>query len=413
MSKQVTIVGAGLAGLTVARALQDKFQVSIIEASEQVGGRLVTKTINGFTLDRGFQVLFSAYPHANQLLDFAKLNLRAFANGALLMEGKGVSSKIEQPNGLDSLVEQAMSRGMSLGDKLRTLALRRELAEFTPEELLDQVDTSAEIFLKERGFSESFMSKFARPFFGGIFLDTSLQVSKNQFCFVWRMLAAGQTVVPAAGMQAIPHQLAQGLAPGVISTHEPVESIVNNGSHHAITTSQRNLKSDIVVLAADPATNEKLIGITPTGQRKSSTCYWFATNRPTGIGRFIALNSGIGRHINEVAELSSVAPEYAPAGKTLLAATVIGPSSPSAETIAQELAMWFSGFRASEFTLLDKQVIPYAQMPQNPGFRKNRPSNRTSSSGCYLASEATTNGSIDGAIQSGLQCAAAIIADHI
>jgi len=81
----VAIVGAGLAGLACARTLA-KAGVStrILEASDGVGGRVRTDTVEGFRLDRGFQVFFTAYPEARAALDYRGLDLRAFTPGALI-----------------------------------------------------------------------------------------------------------------------------------------------------------------------------------------------------------------------------------------------------------------------------------------------------------------------------------------
>ena len=60
---RVIIVGAGLAGLTCARVLAESgAAVTLFEASDGVGGRVRTDTVDGFLLDRGFQVYFTAYP---------------------------------------------------------------------------------------------------------------------------------------------------------------------------------------------------------------------------------------------------------------------------------------------------------------------------------------------------------------
>lgn len=54
---QVAIIGAGVAGLVCARILtRGGFSVKLLEASDGVGGRVRTDEVEGFLLDRGFQV---------------------------------------------------------------------------------------------------------------------------------------------------------------------------------------------------------------------------------------------------------------------------------------------------------------------------------------------------------------------
>jgi phytoene dehydrogenase-like protein len=79
----VIVVGAGLAGLCCARELMIQgVDVLLLERSAAVGGRLRTDETDGFHLDRGFQVLLTAYPEARRVLDYERLGLRPFYAGA-------------------------------------------------------------------------------------------------------------------------------------------------------------------------------------------------------------------------------------------------------------------------------------------------------------------------------------------
>ena len=87
----VVVVGAGLAGLSCAVALHDAgVPVTVLEASDGVGGRVRTDHVDGFLLDRGFQVALTAYPELLRQFDLEALDLRAFDPGALVWRhGKG------------------------------------------------------------------------------------------------------------------------------------------------------------------------------------------------------------------------------------------------------------------------------------------------------------------------------------
>ena len=82
---EVVIVGAGLAGLSCARRLGEHgIACQILEAADDVGGRVRTDQVDGFLLDHGFQVLLTAYPEAQRVLDYPALELRPFYPGALV-----------------------------------------------------------------------------------------------------------------------------------------------------------------------------------------------------------------------------------------------------------------------------------------------------------------------------------------
>ena len=87
-TKPVLIVGAGMAGLACAVQLHRAGRaVRVFEASDGVGGRVRTDVLDGFLLDRGFQVFLDTYPQTRRLFDLEALDLKAFEPGALFYRG--------------------------------------------------------------------------------------------------------------------------------------------------------------------------------------------------------------------------------------------------------------------------------------------------------------------------------------
>jgi phytoene dehydrogenase-like protein len=83
--ERVIIVGGGIAGLVCATELRERGrEVLVLEASDAVGGRIRTDTVDGFRVDRGFQVLLTAYPTCREVLDIPSLNLGRFEPGAMV-----------------------------------------------------------------------------------------------------------------------------------------------------------------------------------------------------------------------------------------------------------------------------------------------------------------------------------------
>src|SRR3712207_4800382 len=176
----VLIVGAGPAGLTCARMLDRwKINLTVVEASDRVGGRGRSDYADGYTFDRGFQVLFDAYPAAQRQLDLAALNLQPFDPGAIICL-RGRREVLTDPlrdSDLGARVGAALSPVIGPSDKLRTLRLALELRGQTIDEMLQGADASSYEFLRRRGFSDRAIDLFFRPFYGGVFFDRALVTS--------------------------------------------------------------------------------------------------------------------------------------------------------------------------------------------------------------------------------------------
>src|SRR3984957_12528376 len=127
-SPDVLIVGAGLAGLCCARELQAKgVSFQVLEASDGVGGRVRTDEVDGFLLDRGFQVLLTAYPEAQSVLDYTALDLHAFEPGAMVrFNGQfwRLTDPIRRPA---DLLSGLMAPVGTWRDKLASLILRTDV----------------------------------------------------------------------------------------------------------------------------------------------------------------------------------------------------------------------------------------------------------------------------------------------
>ena len=88
MDADVIVIGAGLSGLACALSLRERgLEPLLLDAADVVGGRVRTDRVDGFLLDRGFQVLQTWYPEARRLLDYDALDLRPFEPGALIRFG--------------------------------------------------------------------------------------------------------------------------------------------------------------------------------------------------------------------------------------------------------------------------------------------------------------------------------------
>ncbi|MEY7850677.1 NAD(P)/FAD-dependent oxidoreductase [Natrarchaeobius sp. A-rgal3] len=435
---RVLVVGGGLAGLVAARHLAGGgADVTLTERRPSVGGRVRTTTRDGFRFDYGFQVLFTAYPAVRRELDLEALDLRPFAPGATIARAGHRSRLVDPLRAPRELPAALFNPDVTLGDKLRVATLRWTLRNRAFDERFESGhDASIDAFLRERGFSDRFLERFAGPFYGGITLDRSLSTSKRIFEYTFKALAAGETAVPAEGMGAIPIQLADfAEAEGAtIESGVEVESVsadVVSGSgtdadssgstdaRVAVETDGGSYDADAVVVATDPRTARSLTGVdpTPTNGRACVTQY-YSLPADTGIesGKRIVLNADLDSEgPNHVVPTSDIAPEYAPEEATLISATYLGDREETDEELAaatrESLESWYPERAFDGFSLEHTDRIPFAQFAQPPGVHDELPDVRDPDGPVYLAGDYTRWSSIQGAMESGRQAAGAVLED--
>ncbi len=412
----IVIAGAGLAGLTCAKMLVERGQrVLVLEAADQVGGRVRTDFHDdGYRLDRGFQVLFTAYAAAARHLDYEKLKPRRFDPGAIIVKNgklREIADPLRDPS---HLLPSLFNPFISTVDKLRVLGLVAQVMRLSTSDIFSgagqpgEHDESTEAYLRRLGFSEKgFIDNFVRPFYGGIFLDRSLSTSARMFQFTLKMLATGDTIIPAEGIQSIPEQLASVLPEGSIRLHARVDEVlVNNGRATGVRlTSGEQIDAAQVVIATESKIAEKFVEKQLPTRSVSTLCLYFAGDEQLYEQRKILLNANPDAYVNNAVLLTNIAPTYGPPRKHLLSVTVLGNPSDDDELIARrcltEMAGWFPNAHLNRWQLLAVYRIPFAQFAQPPGVFDDLPNNRTSVEGLYLAGEYTKSSSIQGAMHSG------------
>jgi len=409
----VYVVGAGLAGLRCARRLHERgVAATVLEAGDGVGGRVRTDRVDGFLLDRGFQVLLTAYPEARAALDYRELELHPFYPGALVRT-RGRFVTVADPfrrrwDGLRTLVAPVGS----VGDKLKLASLRRRVAAGSLEELFARPETSTSEALARDGFSEEMVERLLRPLFGGLLLDRELGASSRMFEFVYRMLALGDAAIPTRGMGAIPEQLAGGLPPGCVRLGQKVAEVGDGG---LVLAGGERLRARAMVVATDGPTAAGLLGEPGPPGSVPACCLYFAADQAPVDEPAVVLDGDGDGPVNHLCVPSAVAPTYAPANLALVSATVLDrPGLPRGAdleaAVLGQLADWF-GSSVLGWRHLATYQIPHAQPAQPPGALDPPARPVRVRPGVYVCGDHRDNASINGALASGRRAADALLED--
>jgi phytoene dehydrogenase-like protein len=405
----VSIVGAGLAGLRCAGLLAEQgYAVSVHEASDGVGGRARTDTRGAFRLDRGFQVLLTAYPEARRALDYDALGLGEFEPGAMVRMDGGFelfSDPLRRPRSVAAVLRSPVG---SLADKLRLGWMRQDLAGGRPGRILSRQDRTARQALEQRGFSEQVISRFFNPFFGGVFIDPELETSSRLMEIFFRCFATGSAALPSGGMGAMAEQLAGRLEPGTVRLGERVAEVRADG----LRLEDRDWSdAAAVVVATEEREACRLLGGEPPAAGRTTTCVYFDAPEAGLNGRLLVLAPPGEGPVNELAIPSSVADGYAPRGRSLVSVSAIGDEARRddlVDAVRVQLGGWFGKATVDSWNHLATTRVEDALPDFRPGRFEAGGLPPRLDSGIFVCGDHRESPSIQGALVSGRKAAEAV-----
>lgn len=398
MDAEVVVVGAGLAGLRAAVSLERSgYDVVVLEASDAVGGRVRTDLIDGFRVDRGFQLLNPAYAELRRCADVSALRIQQVGRGVAVRNSGGLH-QVADPSrfplrGLRQL------RGPYLTPRqARTLGAWLA-AGFAPPSK-QEPDRSLGRSLDEAGLRGPLRTEILEPFLAGVLADASGDSSAE---FARRMLhwmALATPGLPAQGMAALPAQLADRLQ-RPIEFGVQVQQVTGGDRRAAVRTAAGHWRANAVIVATDAAAAAQLLGLEARPTRGLAT-WWFATETAPSPLPVLHLDADRAGPVVNTAVVSNAAPSYAPIGRHLVQASALLAGGTPTEDEVRRHAGAIYGVDASGWEVIAQHAIPHALPVMRPG---SGPADVALGEGLFVAGDHRQEASIQGALVSGRRAA--------
>jgi phytoene dehydrogenase-like protein len=409
----VVVIGAGIAGLSAAHQLIGAgVNVSVLEAAPHVGGRMTTHDVDGFRLDHLGPLLSSACPELNTASGLDGLALRDFAPGVLVHSG-GRQFRAGDIRSARGALRAARSRSSAprapLGGAIEQARLGSWLARLAtaPESrIATRPDRPSLTALSVRGLSPRTVGGFLHPLLSALLGDPALMTSSRVAELTLRDYARGRLCVPAGGSATLPELLAAALPPGTVRTgvHVTAADITSVRTKEHGELSCRSL----LLATGAGAAAELLPGLRVPAFHPVTVLHHTAVEAPP-TGARLLLDADRSGPVAHTAVMSEVDPSRAPAGRTLITSTVLGPPPSDLDrTVRSHLATLY-GTPTHAWELLaahhDPEAVPAMPPPHDP----RRPVRLLA--GLYVCGDHRDTSTVQGALRSGRRAASAILDD--
>ena len=383
------VIGAGLAGLSAALTLQESgLPVTVIDGADRAGGRIATDVIDGFVLDRGFQLINFNYPEIKRLGLAAELDFK--------IAPRTVGICIGNKRFVIGDPRQAPLSAFSS----KTGTLREKISFLKYLATKPAADEDVQTHLLRCG-TGGFYDKVLKPFLQGVFLTDPSQVSAVVGRELIGSFISGKSGIPANGVGAFSQTLAKKIIDLRLNTQ--VEEIRGN----RILTNQGEITATKIILATDLTTAAQLLDADQVSPLISATTWYHATDAaPTDSAELILDAENRGPVVNSLV-ISNLSENYAPIGQNLISSTTITHASES--EVRRHLAlMW--GSSTENWRLIAKYEINSALPLFAPG-KTNAKSSKFNDV-IYCAGDYLSAPSQNGALASGRLAAQELMLDE-
>lgn len=411
MDADVVVVGAGLAGLGCALALQDAgHDVLVLEGGDAVGGRIRTDVVDGFRVDRGFQLLNPAYPEVARVVDVPALGLQSFAAGVVALTDDGSRVRLGHPLRAPRLLGPTLATGARRPRELAAVAswLRPLLVPRRRRSLSDVLADRPQRTLVEaldRAGVDGLLRRVLDRFLAGVLLEDDGSTADDYALLLVWMFATGVPGVPREGMQALPEQLAARLRRPVV-----LGARVEEVAERSVRADGRSYSARAVVVATGGTEATALTGVDAPPSKGVVTTWWSAASTPE-TGRLLHVDgrTRLGGPVVNCAVMSDAAPSYAPPGRRLLqASALMGAGRTPSEADVRRHAGELLGADPSRWEVVARHEVPRALPAQPAPYSSRRPVSL--GRGLYVCGDHRDTGSIQGALVSGRRAAGAVTA---
>ena len=388
MSNPVVVIGAGLAGMNAALQLQKAGrEVILLEAAERAGGRVQSDSIDGFTCDRGFQLINAKYPELVTLKVLDKLDFR-FADRAINIAIDEELHRLGDPRQYPFAAFD-----LTTGSVFEKLAVTRAILG------KPKADQSIAEYLVSAGLGKIF-NRALRPFLRGVYLTDLSNISADTGLEIIKTFIGGKPGLPSGGVGALSKAMANeinDLRLGVT---------VNSIKPGLVVTSEGQISANEIIVATDSTTSAQLLDqASVTKLAGCTTWYHSAPKAPVSHGQLIVDGQNRGAVINTLV-ISNFIPEYAPTGKNLVSSTTdVGVTE---SEVRRHLATLYNCDNR-DWELIAKYEIP-AALPIGSK-RITQPIESRIREGIYLAGDGQVGPSQNGALKSGRLAAMAVLAN--
>jgi hypothetical protein len=289
------VIGGGLAGLSAALTLQEAGEeVELFEASDGVGGRLRSDYVDGFILDRGFQLINSGYPEIKRLAVISEID---FIKSVRTID-------IVTPFGIESIGDPRLHLLQGLRSPLGSF--REKLAFLTFMGSRKLQGKNLEEALLDEG-TLNLYHNLLKPFLTGVFLVSPDQIDAAYGQEIIKSFIVGDSGLPIAGV-------------GVLA--EAIAARIENIHLNAPVTDLAQFKGRPIIVATDHHTASALLGL-KSHNRFARSFTWYHSI-PTGLtsSKRLRVTSTQSPIVNSIA-LSNLMPTYAPVDRTLISTTTL------------------------------------------------------------------------------------------